>query len=419
MNPITFQIVPGSDKEYYAAFEAMGAEGEYVYDKATFGNISDKARAELAQDSGFQDVLNQGMRVFPNFSFHFTNRFSVNITRHSDEKSLFDKVSISIQGQPSQNLTQFAKFAAVVQRHLGQTSLLNIGNLLGPAATQHFEAREIALARLEQLAANLLGEMEKSRQKREQETEEKRKALEEQFQRRHIELEAQTKKRLEELEHRTSALDARGKELDDRAAKHARRQHYKEIKEKFNSWSEKFHVTEGTSGLRKNVYWFTILLTLLFGGLAAWFLFQSITAQDSAHLISAIVKQITFTLLFVSTAFFFIRWNNQWFQRHADEEFRLKRMELDIDRASWFVEMAFEWKEEKGEEIPLEIIERLTQGLFTEDSHGHSVEPADSLAQALLGASRFKVKTPDGTEVEYDRKGIQRLLKQKTAKKEE
>ncbi len=54
-------------------------------------------------------------------------------------------------------------------------------------------------------------------------------------------------------------------------------------------------------------------------------------------------------------------------------------MELDVDRASWFVEIAFEWKDEKGEAIPLELIERLTQGLFFDGAADHSVEPADSL----------------------------------------
>ena len=65
---------------------------------------------------------------------------------------------------------------------------------------------------------------------------------------------------------------------------------------------------------------------------------------------------------------------------------------------SWFVEMAFEWKDEKGEEIPEALIERLTQGLFVEASGDHAVEPSESLAHALLGAARFKVKLPGDLE---------------------
>ncbi len=387
----------------------MRSDGGFAYEKATFGNIGENTPQQLASDEKFQDVLAQEMRVFQHISFQFGERLSVTIQRQPDDKSLFDKVSVNRPDNADH--LQIAKLVAALQKHLGQTSIFNVGNLLGPAATQHFEAREIALARLEQLSANLLGEMEEARKRREREYDAKEKALEERIEQRVAELEAQAKRQQEELDQRSAELDARSKELDDRAAKHARRQHYKDIKEKFQSWNEKFQVTPGTSGLRKSVFWTTLALLMLFGGLAGWFLVQSVTAEDNTHLIAAVVKQITFTLLFVSTAFFFIRWNNQWFQRHADEEFRLKRMELDIDRASWFVEMAFEWKEDKGEEIPLEIIERLTQGLFSDDSSDHSVEPADSLMQALVGAARFKVKLADGSELEYDRKGIQRLLR--------
>jgi hypothetical protein len=414
MNPITFQIVPGSDKEYVDAIERMRDEGAFKYEKVTLGQMNEMPAGDIQGNQGLQEVFAQGMRVFPNLVFRFPGNFSVNIQRQPEANSLFDRVSISNPNNTDPITT--AKLIAAVQKHLGQTSLLNIGNLLGPAATQHFEAREIALARLEKTASGLLEEMEEARKRREQEFQAKEQALEAKIEQKQRTLEEAAKTQQQELDRRTADLEAMRKELDDRAAKHARRQHYKDIKEKFKAWSEKFHVTEGTKSLRRSVFWFTLLLLALFGGLAGWFLFQSFTAQDSTLMVAAIVKQVAFTVLFVSTAYFFIRWNNQWFQRHANEEFRLKRMELDTDRASWFVEMAFEWKDEKGEEIPLELIERLTQGLFGDDRGDHPVEPADSLAQALLGAARFKVKLADGTEAEYDRKGIEKLIRKGSKK---
>jgi ABC-type multidrug transport system fused ATPase/permease subunit len=417
MNPNTFKIVPGSDKEYVDAFEKMRAEGAFAFEKATLGEFSDLPAADFQKNQGLQEVLAQGMRVFPNLAFHFPGQFSVRITRSTKAETLFDEVSVNRPDRADQ--VTFAKLVATVQKHLGQSSLLNIGNLLGPAATQHFEAREIALARLEKMSATLLEEMEVARKRREQEYEAKEKALEARIEQKGRELDEAAKAKQEEQDRRAAELEALRKELDDRAAKHARRQHYKDIKEKFRSWSETFQVTAGTKSLRRSVFWFTLLLMALFGGLAGWFLFQTFAVQDSTLMVAAIVKQVAFTVLFVSTAYFFIRWNNQWFQRHANEEFRLKRMELDIDRASWFVEMAFEWKEEKGEEIPLELIDRLTQGLFGDERGDHPVEPADSLAQALLGAARFKVKLADGTEAEYDRKGIEKLIRKSSTKKKE
>ena len=408
MGQSVFQVVPGSDKEYVDAFDRIRAEGQFAPDKVTLGQLPELPLGELLKSPGVPEILAHGLRVFPNMTFRF-GQLSVQIQRQPDKDSLFDRVTVN-RPDNSDPLTH-TKLVAAVQKHLGATNLLNVGNLLGPAATQHFEAREIALARLEKMASEVLEEMEAARKRREEEFGAKERALEGKFDQKHREHDEAAKARQQELDRRAAELETLRKELDDRAAKHARRQHYKEIKEKFRAWAEKFNVTAGTNQLRRSVFWFTLLLLALFGGLAGVFLFQTFTAQDSTFLVAAAVKQFTFTALFVSTGYFFIRWNNQWFQRHANEEFRLKRMELDIDRASWFVEMAFEWKDEKGEAIPLEIIERLTQGLFANEGTDRPVEPVDSLAHALLGAARFKVKLADGTEAEYDRKGIEKLLR--------
>jgi hypothetical protein len=411
MNPIEFAVVPDTDRGYFEALSKLKDESEFSYTKATFGDIPEINVQELPTHSGLHEILNQEVKAFRRITYTFGTQETIRIERQPDASSLYDKVTVN-HGQ-QKDAVQFAKLCAAAQKHLGATSLSNLSNLLGPEAQRHFEAREVALAKLEKLTATLLQDVENARQQREKEFREKEEALEKKHEKRLTDLEQQHEDRQKALQERSEELDNLRKELDDRAAKHARRQHYKDIKEKFKSWSEEFQVTKGTSDLRKSVLWMIVILLVLFGGVAGFFLFQSITEQDNTHLIAAIVKQITFTLLFVSIAFFFIRWNNQWFQRHANEEFRLKRMELDIDRASWFVEMAFEWKDEKGEEIPAQIIDRLTAGLFSEEGSEPSPEPHDSLAQALLGASRFTVKLSDGTEIEYDRKGVQKLLQEK------
>ena len=98
------------------------------------------------------------MKVFHRVTFKLGNQTSVTIQRQPDAQTLFDKVVVNRPDKADQ--VQVARLIAAVQKHLNVTSLFNIGNLLGPAATQHFEAREIALARLETIAANLLEEME-------------------------------------------------------------------------------------------------------------------------------------------------------------------------------------------------------------------------------------------------------------------
>ncbi len=90
-----------------------------------------------------------------------------------------------------------------------------------------------------------------------------------------------------------------------------------------------------------------------------------------------------------------------------------KQMELDINRASWVVEMALEWKTEKGEEIPSELLEPLSRNLF--QYAGTSVdrnEPPTDLASMILGAAySAKIQTPSG-ELHFDKKSLRKAAKQ-------
>ncbi|MBA2434065.1 MAG: hypothetical protein H0V54_03085 [Chthoniobacterales bacterium] len=117
----------------------------------------------------------------------------------------------------------------------------------------------------------------------------------------------------------------------------------------------------------------------------------------------------------IATIVFYIRWNDRWFRSHADEEFRLKRLDLDVDRASWVVEMALEWKDEEGKQIPSGLLDRLTTNLFKIDDPGEQVRhPTEDLASALLGASSaLKLQIPGVGEASLNRKGIREF--QKTA----
>jgi hypothetical protein len=159
-------------------------------------------------------------------------------------------------------------------------------------------------------------------------------------------------------------------------------------------------------------------MAILFGGIV-WYsysLFLMISHMEiSANKIIfgfTALKQLLLGIGFGSLVVYFIKWNNSWFQRHADEEFRLKRLEIDVDRASWIVEMALEWKERGHSEIPLPLIEKLSANIFeTGDRRPEEKSPADQLASAILGESaKLKLMTTFG-EIELDRKGIKELKK--------
>src|SRR5262249_52895038 len=90
---------------------------------------------------------------------------------------------------------------------------------------------------------------------------------------------------------------------------------------------------------------------------------------------------------------------NQWFQKHADEEFRLKRLDLDIDRANWLVELALEWKNITKSEIPPELIDKLSRSLFaTHDTESIDIHPVETLLSSVFGRDgSISIKVPEVT----------------------
>ena len=105
---------------------------------------------------------------------------------------------------------------------------------------------------------------------------------------------------------------------------------------------------------------FVILLFVI--GYFAW---NALPTGSDTQEIAKLIRFGLSATAFVGTMIFYIRWCDNWFRQHADEEFLLKRLLLDIDRASWIVEMSLEWAEEKGTEIPEELIDRLSNNLFS------------------------------------------------------
>ncbi len=211
----------------------------------------------------------------------------------------------------------------------------------------------------------------------------------------------------EKLKEREKALDNRLQELDDRNSKHARRQLRQELKKALANRAQEFTLTEKTNKKRIIIHSLFMSLMLLFGGAI---IYSGLNLDQTLY---TIVRLGWATAAFAATVIFYIRWNDQWFRQHADEEFKLKQLELDIDRASWVVEMALEWKEEKGTEIPQELIDRLTQRLFIDrDKPEAPKHPSEDLATALLSASTgLKLQVPGFGELVLNKKGLKDFRK--------
>lgn len=118
---------------------------------------------------------------------------------------------------------------------------------------------------------------------------------------------------------------------------------------------------------------------------------------------------------FVLALVYYIRWNDEWFLRHADEEFRLKKYDLDMDRAGWLVELAIEAYESGEEPIPDELLRRLSSNLFgseqgDEGQAGHSTHPSEDIRNALLDAAgEVEIDIPGIGKVTLNRRQMNRI----------
>jgi len=257
--------------------------------------------------------------------------------------------------------------------------------------------------------------------------------LDEEFNARKSELELQFAQRqtdaqrtLEEqkriLADQDEELRTRTKLLDDRNNTHARRALHEQFKTRLADRFKNLDLTPQTQSSRTPIHWAVVVTAGILAVLIAAFTYEAITTLSSAtstwsERILVIVKSATASLGFLGIISWYLRWLNRWFERLADAEFQLKQFELDINRAQWVVETAFEWKITQNAPIPDPLLENISRNLFSksEKDENADMHPADFLASAILGrASAVSLKIPGGGEVSLDNKGIRQLQNEKS-----
>jgi hypothetical protein len=225
-------------------------------------------------------------------------------------------------------------------------------------------------------------------------------------------LEAEFVLKYEDLKAREGALAERQKALDNRDNTHARRQKQEDLNKILQSFHASFKLTLDTAKKRWPVHGaFIAGLTVLAGliGINTWHSFQVVAAGDTQPYWWYPLRLSVFTVGFIGLLVYYIRWQDNWAQSHADEEFRLKRLELDGVRASWLVEVLLEWQREGKAEIPSELIERLGAGLFEVSApRAGATHPVEDAIARVLGSSPSVQLDFPGGKVSLDKKSIDR-----------
>jgi hypothetical protein len=347
------------------------------------------AAANIDADQTFQEVLKQNSRYTKYMLFHFDNGGSVRVTRHNDTH--FDIMQLTFA--PNLELPVYFGFTNMARDLFGETEIIKtLPQLVSKEAKDDIDARRAGLVQLEEIGRGFFDELKKQTGLQYETLNKHRIEYDDNLKAKTEELVKEYKAKQDDLDTATAELEKRRKAVDDRDYKHARRQGLKDQQARFTTLATKFNLTASTSRKRFPVAVLYLLLAAFFGAGAGLFAYKAFTSGQADYL--TYVKQAAFTLAFAATMGFFIRWNDVWFREHASEEFRLKRLEIDIDRASWIYEMALEWHEQNKTEIPQYLMEKLSANLFSEsEARKDSDKDADTLTSAIVrGAKNISLK---------------------------
>lgn len=317
-----------------------------------------------------------------NFSLQFSEQFSISYVR--DLSGVFDKVRLTFPDPtvPEDSVSLISDAQTVFETVQPSTW---IGALLGEDAQRYYDAREANLVRLEGLSQRIIEQNEAYRTKVDQEK---------------VDFEQAIRKKYDEksasLESREKGLDEREEQMDLADAKSVRRKLRQEILKKISD-SDAFKVSKDTSRKSWPIHLVFVVITGVLG-VDIWYQLYIVkpTFVDIAESIRFAIP----VAALVGFALLYFRWNDAWFRRNVDEEIRLQRLALDVDRASWVVELISELSSELGEDetVSQELIEAFVRNLFAEPGESSAVShPAEDVLTTLLGSAKeAEVRLPGG-----------------------
>ena len=194
-------------------------------------------------------------------SIHF-EPLKLNVILTPDREKGDDIIQISYREDPSDPVDVRRALIAIQRQFVPLNRTEAIERALGPEMYEFYRLREENLSRLEKLTRKLVQETRDYRMQLDTEMAERKRELT-------ASLEKEYKERMAALELREQELDKRRQELDDRSARHARREQSKALQQKISDRSKKFTLTPETRRKRQPVHAIFALLLSLSGGLIA------------------------------------------------------------------------------------------------------------------------------------------------------
>ena len=337
----------------------------------------------------------------------------------------------------------------VIEARFPSIEPLDLSETLGQAASNQISAWGSQLTKLETILTDGLKDLEKTRSELETKYNDKQQSLESQYR-------AKSNKQEDAFIEQQDELEVKYKELEEQLESEYRRRKDKlEEKEKVLALLESksarrknreaiFDILEDETRLelspqtvvRRWYVAFAYLIMIITLGSLAYSVFKLENEASEFNLLLT-GQRIAFTLGCVVTVGFLIKWLNNLASRSTEEEFKAKQLTLDMQRASWLVELYFESIDAERqfaevsssstddqqppnnsvqhiyeEAFPPGLLERLSRGLFLHGStEDDSVTPSDAVINAILGASsEAEIDTPTG-RLRFGRRGTDKLAR--------
>lgn len=214
------------------------------------------------------------------------------------------------------------------------------------------------------------------------------------------------------LELKKATHAAKEKEFETREARYVARQKQQEQIEQLKGWLENWSLTKGTTEKRTPIVLLYSTAMLASAALTIWATKHNYdllsSAEDLAklhwwHWLALTAKSFFPFAAFATFTIYFIRWTSAWAKQHAEEEFRNRTRLVDIGRSGWLLE-AVRDAQEKGGQIPSELLRELSRNLFAHSSNSDAdIHPAALSDLMMQGLSSIRVKSQDGSEIEASR----------------
>lgn len=303
----------------------------------------------------------------------------------------------SVAVEPRDNPLRKAQVVEALEKHL---TFISPQNLAAASPGQTGDVLQFRQAAVGDLHAQLnkLGELLTTITERDVELRRKRMAeLEDENRARVAEFEAERKRlqaqdeeqrtqRSAELDRQETDLKARVANFDTKESKFRRR----DLQEKLNTLLDQFgtfKLSDGAVEKRTPVWIAVISMAVVFASIGAISGYNYFTTLNWHYLPLTSVGFVGFS----ATMLFVLKWSDQWFREHADEELQSKRYKADMLRASWIAELIAEWAKD-GKEAPPEMLDVFARNLFQGGAEfGATEHPADAILDLLKRAQKLDV----------------------------